>query len=561
MERAKCIERIRKEVEYFKQNYRNDNSAFLIWFLKNIYCLSEQDSVDAVCDGQRDKGIDAIYYDENDDNIIIFQSEFSPNDDQGAGDSKIREFAGVMNWFKDSDSVRSLESALINEELKRKLINLSISDKIEEGCEVSFVYVTNKVFDRNATEFLSTTEIEGFDNNKILQQYIYIAEEEIQKSPITISIQNETFINYENKSIVLSIPATELIKLEGIQDQSLFSRNVRLWQGNSRVNKDLVKTIKDPKEHDNFFLYHNGISIVCTKYSFEDKVLTLENYQVINGCQSLKSLYQNRDALDDKLQILTKIIKIEGSDTALANTITKNANNQNAIALKDLKSNDRIQIGLKRTFEEAYSDKVFYQIKRGETAEKHQETITIDYAAQLITAFYLGESYKTHLKTNFFSSDYEKIFSRDMNCHKIFLAHTIFSSICNAIDKIEDEKVRAYGLARFSILTIIKKILENDTIGKEVLLDPQKYLQESNLNKLSGAITKLFSLVALDYNDFIIEYNNENGFFDYKNLFKNKEFCEKLTNGVLNAHKKAIIRHPEDSFENIYSGSDIMESV
>lgn len=131
MERAKCIERIRKEVEYFKQNYRNDNSAFLIWFLKNIYCLSAQDSVDAVCDGQRDKGIDAIYYDENDDNIIIFQSEFSPNDDQGSGDSKIREFAGVMNWFKDSDSVRSLESALINEELKRKLINLSISDKIE----------------------------------------------------------------------------------------------------------------------------------------------------------------------------------------------------------------------------------------------------------------------------------------------------------------------------------------------------------------------------------------------------------------------------------------------
>lgn len=552
MERAKCIERIRKEVEYFKQNYRNDNSAFLIWFLKNIYCLSEQDSVDAVCDGQRDKGIDAIYYDENDDNIIIFQSEFSPNDDQGSGDSKIREFAGVMNWFKDSDSVRSLESALINEELKRKLINLSISDKIEEGCEVSFVYITNKVFDRNATEFLSTTEIEGFDNNKILQQYIYIAEEEIQKSPITISIQNETFINYENKSIVLSIPATELIKLEGIQDQTLFSRNVRLWQGNSRVNKDLVKTIKNIKEHDNFFLYHNGISIVCTNYSFQDKALTLENYQVINGCQSLKSLYQNRDFLDDKLQILTKIIRIQESDTALASTITKNANNQNAIALKDLKSNDRIQIALKRTFKESYSDKVFYQIKRGETAEKYQNIITIDYAAQLITAFYLGESYKTHLKTNFFSSEYEKIFSRDMNCHRIYLAHIIFTSICNSIEKVEDEKVRAYGLARFSILSIIKRILENDRIGKEILSTPQAYLTASQLNKFYEAITKLFSLVVLDYNDFLIEYTNETGFLDYKNLFKNKEFCEKLTNGVLTAHKKAIVRHPEDSFERIY---------
>lgn len=141
------------------------------------------------------------------------------------------------------------------------------------------------------------------------------------------------------------------------------------------------------------------------------------------------------------------------------------------------------------------------------------------------------------------------------------MAHIIFLSICNSIDKIENEKVRAYGLARFSILSIIKRILENDRIGKEVLLTPQDYLQASKLDKFKDAITKLFSLVALDYNYFIIEYNNENGFFDYKNLFKNKEFCEKLTNGVLNAHKKAIIRHPEDSFENIYSRSDFMESV
>lgn len=553
MDRTECIARIRKEVEYFKQNYRNDNSAFLIWFLKNIFCLSEQDSVDAVCDGQRDKGIDAIYYDENDENIIVFQSEFSPDDNKYTGDSKIREFAGVMNWFKDSNSVRSLESALINEELKNKLTSLSVADRIEQECKVSFVYVTNKLFDRNATDFLSTTEIEAYDNNKILQQYIYITEEEIKKSPITLSIQNETFINYENKSIVLSISANELIKLEGIQDQTLFSRNVRLWQGNSRVNKDLVKTIKDQKEHDNFFLYHNGISIICTNYTFEDKKITLENYQVINGCQSLKSLYQNRDVLDDKIQILTKVIKIQEGDNNLANKITKNANNQNAIALKDLRSNDRIQKGLKKNFEEFYSDRVCYLIKRGEIAEKHQVSIPIDYAAQLITAFYFEESYKTHLKTNFFSNDYEKIFSRNMNCHKIYLAHVVFSSINTLIEKVENEKVRAYGLARFSILTVIKKILENDELGKKILITPSEYLKREVIKHFKDSINKLFNLIVLDYNAFIYEFSKDQKFFDYKNLFKNKEFCEKLTNAVLTAHKKAVVRHPEDSFEQIYT--------
>ncbi len=553
MDKQKCVQRIRNEVEYFKQNYRDDNSAFLIWFLKNIFCLSEQDSVDAVCDGKNDKGVDAIYYDADADGIFIFQSEYSPDDEKGTGDTKIREFAGIMNWFKNSDSVKALEEALINDELKNKLSLLSIADKIEQGCDIYFIYVTNKVFDRNALEFLSTTTIDAYDSNRILQQYIYITEEEIRRNPISLYISNETFINYEDKSIVLSISATELVKLEGIQDQSLFSRNVRLWQGNSRVNKDLAKTIKDPKEHDNFFLYHNGISIVCTDYTFRDKMLTLENYQVINGCQSLKSFFQNRDVLKDNLQILTKIIKIRETDTDLANKITKNANNQNSIALKDLKSNDRIQIGLKRSFENFYSDRVFYLIKRGEIPANQQVTISIDYAAQLITALYLGESYKTHLKTNFFSVDYEKIFSRNMDCHKIFLAHIIFTSICNSIEKVENEKVRAYGLARFSILTTMKKILEDDNFGKKVLLSPEKYLQKDNLETFSKSIDKLFSLIVLDFNEFINEFTNGHKFFDYKNLFKNKEFCEKLVNSVSVSHKKSVIRHPEDSFEEIYN--------
>jgi hypothetical protein len=64
--------RVRSEVEILKQQYRNDNSAFLIWFLKNIFCLSEQESVDSVCDGSRDKGIDGIWVDENEEEIYIF---------------------------------------------------------------------------------------------------------------------------------------------------------------------------------------------------------------------------------------------------------------------------------------------------------------------------------------------------------------------------------------------------------------------------------------------------------------------------------------------------------
>lgn len=291
MTRNEYNAKVRREVEELKK-FRNDNSAFLIWFLINIYCLSEQDSIDAICDGQNDKGIDAIWFDDTDERICIFQSEFSPIDDKNAGDTKIREFAGIFNWFSTAENVQNLKNSSINEELKSKIENLELVEKIASGCKVSFIYVTNKIFDSNAKEFLSQLKIEAYDNNKILQYYSFSSAPEIKENPISLSITNDTIINYDDKAIVLSIPALELIKLEGIQDQSLFSRNVRLYTGNTRVNKDLVQTLKETNEHDSFFLYHNGLSIICSKYTYKDKIINISGYQVINGCQSLMRLCQ-----------------------------------------------------------------------------------------------------------------------------------------------------------------------------------------------------------------------------------------------------------------------------
>jgi len=255
--------RLRKEVEIMKQQYRNDNSAFLIWFLKNIFCLSEQESVDSVCDGQRDKGIDGIWTDENEEEIYVFQSEFSPNDDRNSGDTKIREFSGVSTWFANETQVNNLLNSLINLELKQRLTDLKIADKIARGYVVNFVYVTNKNFDRNATEYLQTTSIDAYDNNLIFSKYTYMVEADIANTPKTLDLTNDSAINYNagnnNTSVVLAIPVKQLLKLDGIQDHTLFSRNVRLWTGKTRVNKELATTIKNQTEHDRFFLYHNGV--------------------------------------------------------------------------------------------------------------------------------------------------------------------------------------------------------------------------------------------------------------------------------------------------------------
>ena len=550
--------RVRSEVDTFKQSYRNDNSAFLIWFLRNIFCLEEQTAVDSVCDGLNDKGIDGIWVDDESEEVYLFQSKFSPNDNRDEGDSEIKEFVGVKSWFSSKEQVSGLLSSLANEELKRLIVNLKIEEKIANQYSVILVYVTNKIFDQNANEYLETcSDMEYYDNNSLFEKYTYIVEVEVENTPKVLSVPNTTAIIYDNvegtKSIVLSVQAKELLKLDGIQNHTLFSRNVRYWAGRTRVNKGIANTIKDTLEHQKFFLYHNGVTIICNNYRFDKdrKQIKLEGYQVINGCQSILSFYENRSNLTDDICILAKIIKTQ-PHSPIIQRITHNTNNQNAISLKDLKSNDRIQIGLQNKFKEFFDNKVLYKIKKGESENGFEEVIDIDFAAQLLQAFYFKEPYKTHLKTKMFSDEYETLFSRKTTCQKIYLANFIFEIIDRNIDQLTNLQMRGYGLAKFAILRFIRNILEIDELGEKIIEKPDEYVKGNKLEILRKSIKKLFELVALDINAYIDEYITEEGFFDYKNLFKNSSFVDKMNIEILKTHKKDIVRHPEDSFKEIF---------
>lgn len=557
MDKKEFYRRLRLEVNTLKEQFRNDNSAFLIWFLRDVFCIGEQSSVDSVCDGARDKGIDGIWVDDKSEDIYVFQSEFSPNNGRDSGDTKIREFAGVSTWFENETKVNQLTTALINLELKELLENLKIASKISRGYNVNYVYVTNKIFDQNGKEYLESSDIEAYDGEDLYTKYTYFSESDILNTPKLLSIPNTNSIQYnavtENPAIILSIPAKELIKLDGIQDHTLFSRNVRLWSGKTRVNKGLAKTIENTAEHNKFFLYHNGVSIICSDFELKktENKIKLEGYQVINGCQSLISFYQNRNSLTDDVSILVKLIKVKPQNP-LIQKITQNANNQNAISLKDLKSNDRVQKGLQREFEEFFSNTVLYKIKKGESENGYSEKIELDFAGQLITAFYMEEPHKTHLKTNFYGDNYETLFSRDMNCKKIYLANLLYDIIDKNKNKIESPQIRGYGLAKFAILRILKSILEDDEQGKSIIDNPTEYINNVNIDTFKKAIEKLFKLVVLDINSYIEEQNTSCTLFDYKNWFKSKDFVDRMNLNILTNHKKTIVRHPEDSFSEIY---------
>lgn len=551
--------KLREEVDNFKKEYRNDNSALLIWFLKNIFCLDEELAVDSVCDGPNDKGIDGIWVDEDSQEIYIFQSKYSPKNNQKQGDRDIREFLGVKSWFDSEQSVESLLNSSANKELKNKIQILEIGDAIGSNYRVIFIFITNKIFDKNAIELVNTTDyIEAYDNNHLFEQYTYIAEEEIINTPKQLNVPNTSVIEYSNvgsnKTIVLAIPANEILKLDGIQDHSLFSRNVRYWVGRTRVNRDIQKTLIAQNEHSNFFLYHNGVTLICGNFEFNrsERYLKIEGYQVINGCQSILSFYENRSLLSDNIYVLTKIIKVEPY-SSLIQKITHNTNNQNAISIKDLKSNDRIQIGLQNRFMEFFDNRVLYKIKKGESEVNFDVVINIDFAAQLIEAFYLKEPYNTHLKTKMFTDNYNRIFSRKMTCQKIFLSYIIYKIINENSNELKNQLIRDYGLAKFTILGFFRDIFENDDLGKKVLENPDEYVKGDKIEILKQTINDIFKLMALDINSYIDYYIQNEEYFDYKNLFKNKDFIYNMNTEIIKDYNKYLIKSPESSLGNLYS--------
>jgi hypothetical protein len=467
---------------------------------------------------------------------------------------------GAISWFDSLENVEKLLASTANNDLKSLVEGFHVKDRVSKGCQTNAIFITNKVFDYNAKEFLGTKldVLEGFDQGSIFDKYTFVAEEEAVCGECSLITANKTFIKYDLLSdvtvLVLPLQVKELLRLDGIKDNRLFARNVRYGLGKTRVNKDIRNTLKKAAEHQKFFLYHNGITIVCEDLVQGPDSVKIAKYSVVNGCQSVLTFYENADYVSDNVFVLTKIIKIPKGQPVSVDEITYWANNQNAISVRDLKANDVIQRSLKNEFEELFEKKVLYRRQKGDSTLGYDETIERDFAAQLIAAFYLGEPTITSHRNELFTERYYDVFSVNMNAAKIYLANVIYSVISSNVDRIKFEKIRNYGLARFLMLHIVRELLKGDSKGRDILSQPEGWIKGKNLEVFKCAVAKLFQLLVFDIDNFIDDWiKSHGGFFDYKNFFKNGELTKKMTLEVVTAYSKQLVHHSEDEFNKIYA--------
>ncbi len=540
MKDAEFQDYLRNEIVKNVSGTRNESTSLLHWLLVNVFDLDPDNATSVICDGKKDKGIDGIHVDTLEEIIFVFQSKYKENNDRYIGDRVLRDFAGVKSWFQTKEAVENLKSSAINEELKSLLSELKI-DEIVDDYNVEYHFVSNAIINSDTEEFLSVEkEIFVWDIESLMKHYHLIKDDPLVIDNHTfrdIGKENVIEMNLENglKTLMVPIKAKELLELKGIDDLTLFSKNVRYGLGNTRVNRAIKNTINNDKENKNFILFHNGISMVCESFDYNknSKELVAKNYSIVNGAQSILAFYKESDNLNDNIRVILRVTQV-GESNELIDLISRYNNNQNSISMKDLRAKDKIQNRLTRQFEELnkkYDLKISYSAKRGKVIPEGNDLILSDYAAQLIESCYFERSYNIHLKASLFDSKYNEIFNKNIDALKItmyFKSHCVLKTI---LDKIEDKGVADYGLAQHFLIMVMFDVINSSEKLKILLRDEEKYM--SSIEKWNKAFESILSMLIRGLNKEIRELQTNWGHdFIYKNFFKSKENIEKLHNEV-----------------------------
>lgn len=236
--------------------------------------------------------------------------------------------------------------------------------------------------------------------------------------------------------------------------------------------------------------------MLCEKVASQDGRLRVEGYTVVNGCQSLTTLFENRQKISSELRVLARLIQLS-PEGELAAKITRHSNNQNAINARDLQSNSTIQRRLQSEFAELSGGEVGYEIKRGEQIDLPL-VIANDEAARIVLAFDLEQPWTCHQTYKLFDELHSDIFGRpEVNASRIRALYAIYETVVASLPNLRDTLTGGYRLTRFFLLYLLRKALETDTRGKEFVRFPQAFVSEpkgiQRIEKTTKAILGMWS--------------------------------------------------------------------
>lgn len=393
-----------------------------------------------------DQGIDALYIDDENKEIMLFNFKFRETFKPGQMQSSNEAFVStkLVNCILNGNS-EGLEGKL------ERHVEMAI-DKLNSNdvWKMSLYMLSNEPVPINVDE-TAIQQLKDFYDMEVVSVCLPQIKSmmSIRPKPIVseLIIDNDALMSYSensistSKSYIVRLNAADIIRItcknpdlrnnyncERIEvlakeriDYGVLFDNVRGFVQKSKYNEAIARSLKE--EPSKFFMYNNGMTIVAKDIKAEPvngnkKIrITIDDFQVLNGGQTLRTLH-NFNAQDEtnitdylsKSEVLVRIFNASNSDAV--NKIAEYTNSQNSISSVDLKSLSTLQIQLEQLLDE---HDIIYSRKNGDTGMNDQKEyrykISMEQFGQVLFAIQGDPEKSSNQKQHIFGKYYDEIFS------------------------------------------------------------------------------------------------------------------------------------------------------
>ncbi len=611
--KAKFRDGLKRFVEqYFneQEGSLNDNQrseGLALFYLSNVFgrlnpgAISEEpeDIYPLIVDGKDDQGVDVIFsHDthhyliqckyrgqkktESENEVIHFRDIFGRiHPDVGRDfnkNQKVLDATAEIDWKQDTfelifvslsratDDIRNYENQDINPIDHPDLKDLD---------------------DRTSFRFLSEDDL-NMEYRDVLSRKTLV---NVKLSAISDASGNPWYI-YENKkqlrSFITTIPASQIHTMYQSKRQSLFNLNIRNFIGDTSTNKGILKTVAE--EPDNFFFYNNGISAIASRVEEDAGTgqLNCENFSIINGAQTFRSISRAYAKLDGKskdgvkdLAVMIRLTETPNlfKETDFIERITQYNNTQNAVKISDFRSNDGVQTSLAFYFEKlSFSGKkYYYKNKRTKDAPRNSISINLDDFCKAIHSFdkgpvdfFGGIKYLYEINTSggyyFLFGDKESnqiLNSLSEESFKIFASKFFICETTRVkFDDVKKQRIANEERTRsaddntpliskralegrylifFTVGIILRELSHlNESEFHEFLLTegfdkPSWRTEDKKIELIENAVKLSCDVLINDYS-----YSIRNRDFVHRNWFREQDTLKRLKQNIINSHHTSL---------------------
>ena len=420
---------------------RMKSLAFVYLCVKIVLDLDAREAFDCVTDGGGDFGVDAMRVTEEVDGefaVTLFQAKYGARLDAQAEfpESGISALINAIRHIFDP----SAELGAINERLRVKVEEARAL--IRDGFIPRIRAITcnnGRKWNRQADALI---ELAGF-GDQVTWEYvnhdvligILQRPKQVDETLRLVGKANVEDMNF-SRVCIGRMPVTEVAALMRTHGDRLLERNIRRYLGlhGNRVNEGIRSTLQS-QQSSFFYFFNNGLTLVCNDFSYNalqnsDYQVRVENLQIVNGGQTCMTILKTCEAmlaegkpLPSDASVLIRLYKLPKDNDDIVLQITHATNSQNPVDLKDLRSNDQIQLQLEASIQ---SLGFHYRRKRVDGSPKPSD-ITAGAAAEALLAVWRQAPHQAKFLTReHFGKLYPAIFPPNINGAQVVLAVLLY---------------------------------------------------------------------------------------------------------------------------------------